>query len=375
MSGLKYIPSCLHLAKNYLEEYCFNKDRDCISVLSIWPFHVVALILVPVGAILWHFVLVLISGILRVLFELPWEYLVARKGFCHAWELPLEIIAHHDAWTQSFCGFAFFTDAFLERTSHRHSNAETVDHSDSGNNEQASATTYWDRFASQSVQTTAALLDRGFISLEDLETMEPCVIQSIPAVAVLQVLTDTVNDKDLENGDLKWSIDGTICKQTQRPARDGILQHLWPMVRDLKRTLQVNQTTGLLDDENLQVLKAMLCANGETENEECQRILQNQQASNGGKTSLHVLNNSIRTKINRLVLAILRVKPYQDRMTSVFTHKYYRGSDDNDVESNTSTVQSGCRHPSANPATPPPPEPVDVPDPNVEPFDQLERNN
>lgn len=322
IGAIKYVPSCLYLWKQYLKEYCHGNNRDCVSILSVWPFHVLALSLTPVGALLCHLLVVFFLVVVRFLVQIPWEFLLMRHDFRCTWEIPMEIILDQDDATRHFSGFAFFKDTSFERN-------RSTETSTNGSGKENSIATYWDRLASQSIQTTATLMEQGWISLDDVQAMEPAVIQSIPAVAILQVLSDSVNEKGLKDGDLKWSIDGTICKQNARPVGDGILNHLWPMVRDLKRTLQVNKKTALAA-ENLKVLTVMICANNEKENKNIQSVLDQASPAN------RALNNDIRTKINRLVLAILRVKPYQDRMSSILTHEYDK-DDSIDCESGTNS--------------------------------------
>lgn len=343
MSTLKYIPSCLYGWKQYLKGYCFSRESDCVSVLSVWPFHVLALALFPAIVLLSHVLLVVLSGIIRVCFQMPWEFLVARKGFRHAWAIPLEIISDHDEATGSLCGFEMFPTWKFERVTLDIEEQHMVTSCNANGSKNDAVSTYWDRFASQSMKTTAKLIEQERISLESVQAMEPSVIQSIPAVTILHVLADSVNEKGLKAGDLKWSIDGTICKQSQRPVGDGILNHLWPMVRDLKQTLQADKKTALTA-ENIQVLSVMLCANGAQETEISKDALEKANPAH------RALNNSIRTKINRLVLAILRVRPYQDRMRGIFSHDYEddlmidvelaSGAPRKDVETTGTTMES-----------------------------------
>ena len=117
-----------------------------------------------------------------------------------------------------------------------------------------------------------------------------------------------------------------MCGESARLVGDGVKDHLWPMVRDIKSLLLSNQTK-VLTEENLQVLTAMLCSNSDDDTDKSKQIMATAPEAN------RALNNTIRTKINRLVLAILRVKPYQERMQLIYTHKYnYTGIEKGAIE-------------------------------------------
>jgi hypothetical protein len=62
--------------------------------------------------------------------------------------------------------------------------------------------------------------------------MAPAAILFIPAVAILTLSADNVQDQDLSGNDIKWNTDGSICKEREHPANDGIEEL---MLRYLKR--------------------------------------------------------------------------------------------------------------------------------------------
>lgn len=314
VSAIKYIPSCLVSWKKYLEEFCCG-DNSCVSILSVWPFHILAIILMPVLILIAHLFLLLFSMV-RLPFQVPWVYLDRNRVICAAWEIQYEIINDHDEFTGNFCddwkileGLACGSAGIGGSTSM--SGIQTNEQTE----ERKPTAPYWDRFALQSISTTAWLIEGGWVNLEDVQGMAPSAIQSIPAVAILTVLVDSVNEKDIQKGDLKWNIDGTICRENERPVCDGISNLLCPLVFEIKSILEANKKK-ILTSENIDVLKAMLCANREAEPEKIKRILS--EADSGRQT----LNNKIRTKINNLVLALLRVAPFQARMEEIFTYQY-----------------------------------------------------
>jgi hypothetical protein len=182
----------------------------------------------------------------------------------------------------------------------------------------ARAELYWDRFISQGVETTSALIEANWITLENVQNVDPSVVQSIPAVTVLTILADSINEEGLEEEELKWMIDGTVCKKKDIPLKDGITSCVWPMAFEVKRMLLANKKEHA-EKENIELLKGMLCANNEQDTDELTTFLK----ANKDLGVKHLdKNKKIRTKINALVLAILRVKPYRDRMSRIHTHGY-----------------------------------------------------
>merc|ERR1712187_1101755 len=117
------------------------------------------------------------------------------------------------------------------------------------------------------------------------------------------------------------AIDGSVCKKVDRNLEDAITACLWPMVWQIQKLL-LTKKKKLLVEDNIEVLRAMLCANNENESEDLKRVIQ------GAGEEMLAVNNLVRTNINRLVLAILRVKPYQKRMDSIFSFNYLDSGDD-----------------------------------------------
>lgn len=90
--------------------------------------------------------------------------------------------------------------------------------------------------------------------------MEPSVVQSIPAVAILTILADSVNDTSLgKEQDILLSIGGVrqVCKKEDRPKKDGIANLLWPMAFEVKGMFLAKKKE-LSKSQNIRVLTAML---------------------------------------------------------------------------------------------------------------------
>lgn len=335
---IMYIPSVLFTWKKYVTEHCcccrsgtHRDDEDLITALRFWPFHVIAILCVPVF-ILVCFVVFSIVNVLDVVCEVASILLSYGDGFnlrydgSHgrwrtAWMVQFEFIGRHDEWIgDAFCGehrllakWTIFTRSRLIRPNAPDHDARRLAVSNGA--PISSEVSYWDRFVSQCIHTTSDLLKRQIIDGTDVQGMAPAAILSIPAVAILTVLVDSVQDPELGRDDIKWNIDGSICKGREHPANDGIEELMWPMVVDIMRDLK-RYESNILTASNVEVIQAMLCDNTERRNESILRVLDEADPKN------HAMNNRIRTKINSLALSMLRVRPYQSKMMSIFSYTY-----------------------------------------------------
>lgn len=200
---------------------------------------------------------------------------------------------------------------------------------------------YWDNFMNQCIQTTQKVINDDWIALEDIQDMDPSVIESIPAMSILAVLVDSVNDKNVGKHDIKWNVDGGfICTKEGRPQNDGIIHLLSKNVFELKQLLLKNKkrSSDVKEkyEDNVELLMAMFCSNKDNSTETLKAFMKKaaaKQRQDGGlgrrkkrKDDIDKDNIIIRTKINSLVLSILRLKPYQDRMSQIYNGCYDFGS-------------------------------------------------
>jgi hypothetical protein len=324
VSIVKYIPSCFYVWGEYASEYCCDQNQ-----VALWPFHLLGFLCLPAGILLCHVALIVLA-VFRVPIQISWTFLDHKdhKWLGDAWLTQFEIIRDHDKMTGDgfFNGYLLFDEErsviFLPSTepSRLQRGATRTRHPDPLQVSESIRPSFWDRFALQCTHTTSVLLDGGWITKDQVANMDPSAIQSIPAVAILTVLMDSVKQEEgLGKDDLRWTVDGTICRERPR-ADDAIAQRLWPMVTEIKRLLHSQrQQEEFLAQPNLDVLAAILCANMQIETQKIKETL-------GGAKSCHEqLNKRLQTKITALVLAVLRVKPFQQRMNRIFTQEYNVG--------------------------------------------------
>jgi hypothetical protein len=312
--AVKFGPRCISWWKMIVQYYC-KKSRAVM--LGAWPFFLLGMLLVPIGAFV-EFVLAILVATIMVLGAVPSSYL--RHGYLAALYTPLDMLSQVDNyWFADLFELDFRVFPCLPKKSPFEESEIPEYQTESCSKANRHAELYWDRFASQNIRMTFALIEANWIVSEDIQTMEPSVVQSIPAVAILTILADSANDTSLGKEDILWSIGGVrqVCKKEDRPTKDGIANLLWPMAFEVKKMFLAKKKE-LSKSQNIRVLTAMLCANSDSETDELKDFLKEKVEEHKN----YAINNQIRTKINNLTLAILRVKPYQDRMASIFGYDY-----------------------------------------------------
>lgn len=188
------------------------------------------------------------------------------------------------------------------------------------------SSTYWDRFADQCVQSRYGLLDKRWITLEQLARMDSSILQIIPAVAVLNILVDSLHDPEAEKPeDIAWKLDGTLCKQTNIRSLDNVGAILWPKVMEIKNLLKKQDIT---DDRNIQDIMAMICSNNDEPTEELEAYITARKTETKKKWKNQSSKTRVQSKLIELALMILQVKPFRNRLTAVFGYTCARRDDE-----------------------------------------------
>jgi len=300
---LKFIPSIITLWKSV----CTNATIEC------WPCILMAFLLTPFGVFV--FSLLSIAAGTAMSFWVPATYL--ENGYRSGFRFPLEVLGDIDRWD------CFHNGLVLQCLPEREEERLPERSIENRQSAEGSVDAYWDRFASQCIRSTSCLLSKGWISLDDVQSMEPSVISAIPTVAILDILSETVNDIEAHNDeDILWKIDGTLCRKEDRPRHD-IAALLWPKVIRIKRLLdrKVENKKVFAETRNLQVLQAMICNNADDVSFDLKAFVEDSKIDDED-TPNSSISKEIRSKLIELTLVILRVKPFQDRMKSIFGHKY-----------------------------------------------------
>merc|ERR1711862_14701 len=129
----------------------------------------------------------------------------------------------------------------------------------------------------------------------------------------------TIRDHETKEGDILWTIDGTLCKGKDRQQLDNVASFLLPKIMQAKRLLS-KETRGkknLCDTKNTKILTAMLCNNNASMTDSLKEFVTTNKI--GEISQLNFTENAqVRAKLIELSLAILRVKPFQVRMKEIF---------------------------------------------------------
>lgn len=325
LSVCKVVPSFFYMWYEITKDYA---DQSAVKMMGTWPFYLAGLCLAPVVVVIFYAGLIVASIFMGAL-KVPWEY----TGFnCRAaFYEPLMVIKALDKCTWWCSGRWAVFQCLAEKTNPYTNDWSNQRHRETADEAQQRSGAYWDRLVSQCIKTTSDLLRTGWIAPGDVQSLDPAVIQSIPGVAVLTIPADTVREKDLDEEDIKWNVDGTVCKRKDRPVNDGIVNLLWPLAFEVKKMLAANDCK-LAGSDNVRAISAMICSNGEEDTDVLQKFMEEEKA---GRDQSYKSNNKIRTKINELVSRICRTKPYQDRMESIFSFDFESACEESGVEAGT----------------------------------------
>lgn len=312
------VPGILSWWKHFAE---FIAERSTANILGCWTVYLLCFVLIPLAAVLVSMLFVCVGTLMSV--RIPVDYL--EHGYLAGLFSPIIIVSEVADWDVFFlkgCCKVFQclpdTNPYID-----HLVADVNRTNNIRKNTEEAANDYWDRFASQCIQTTAGLLEKEWITEENVKSMDPAALQAIPAVAILTILADTVNEAgshSLGPEDVLWKIDGKLCKKIDRPPLDKVAQYIWPKIIKTKRLLCSKQKK-LINGDNLPIMTALLCTNTDETTNELKAFIKAQKADLDTHP-LHTANSRVRNQLVELSLVMLRVKPFQDRLTTIFDHAY-----------------------------------------------------
>jgi len=172
---------------------------------------------------------------------------------------------------------------------------------------------YWDLFTSRCIKETSALIQKKWILKDDVAAVDPSIVMSVPAVAALAILVDSVKSENEDKEAIVWG-DEIVCTSSTRPKRDNIINLLWPRIIEIKKRLK--KKPGLVEDANVQIITAKICSNQDVQTEQLDQFLEGNEDNNSKE------NNDIRNKLIDLSLSLSRVGPMTGRLNKIVSHNY-----------------------------------------------------
>jgi hypothetical protein len=95
---------------------------------------------------------------------------------------------------------------------------------------------YWDLGFVKLLHCKNELIEKKWISQDDIESLGPNVLVSIPSLAILDVLIASIK-KDINNKSLIYWNENHQCDDTTRDRKDNIISHYFPLLIDIKNDL------------------------------------------------------------------------------------------------------------------------------------------
>jgi len=297
------------------------------EILGYWAFWLCGFILTPAVAVVVSIGATFIGTLLAL--RIPYDYI--KHGCAGGLYAPLRVLRDVDGWDIFFLnGCRVFAclpnDRPYKKSSNSHYRSCYSERKAEKEARRLFAKAYWNRFAQQCTSTTAALLEAGWITIDDIQGFDSSVLQAVPAVAILNILVDSINDPEAKTADhISWALDGTNCTTVDKNQLDNIAALLWPKVLEVKRILRTGRKKKkLAQEQNATILAAMLCANSEEPTDALEAFLKDQEQNHKS----HAANIRLRSKLTELSLMILQVQPFQERMQGIFSHDYTRETEE-----------------------------------------------
>jgi len=304
---IKWIPMNLYGTYHYFKAYF---EQGWVKVVTLFPFFLIGFcFLVIVSPVLY--VLALLIGIFSGL-RCPYvgiKHDNLKFGFIESFNnLKFVDDQTKDLTTCKIAFLSFFEEVEFARTNNMRGESTGMPQSN-----QVEPDLYWDIFISRCIKECANLIQKKWILKDDVESVDPSIVMSVPAVAALGILTDSAKSDNEDKEAIVWA-EGVVCTSSSRPRQDNIVNLLWPRVMEIKKTLRKNPV--LLEEGNVDIITANICSNQDVQTDELNAFLEGLEDNNS------TLNNHIRSKLIDLSLSLSRVRPMSDRLNKIISHDY-----------------------------------------------------
>ena len=161
----------------------------------------------------------------------------------------------------------------------------------------------WELFIGNCKEVVEDIKEKGWVKKEDIEGAMPNVMTSIPAMAILKIILQSIamgNGKDV----IVWNDENT-CDPKDSANQSDLVGFFWPKVKSIMKKIK-----NISKQEQVYMM-AQLCANSDTNTEALNSALAELNIEDDKKTKVH----QISAEINGLVIIILRMNQMQNRMS------------------------------------------------------------
>ncbi len=173
---------------------------------------------------------------------------------------------------------------------------------------------YWDLFMLECVAERTGLMQKGWIDADDVTSADPAVVLSLPAVAALRVLANSVVKEHKDKSAIVWS-GGQKCNDSTRPQHGHIVELLWLKIMAIRRLLASEK--GLAKEANVTLLTARILSNGSDASEALKSFLQR----SSEKDRLAGKNQQLFNLLTDLSVCMSRLRPFKERLPKLFDLK------------------------------------------------------
>ena len=223
---IKYIPMNCYGIYHYFKGYF---EQGWVKVVTLSPFFLIGFcFLVILSPVLY--VLAILIGIFAGL-SCPYmgiKHDNLKYGFIQSFNILKEI----DEGTKEFTPCKIELLSFYDEVDFNENTRENSRSTSSGNTRGSSSGStavmietetkeakpdfYWDLFTSRCIKETSALIQKKWILKDDVEAVDPSIVMSVPAVAALAILVDSVKSENEDKEAIVWG-DEIVCTSSTRP--------------------------------------------------------------------------------------------------------------------------------------------------------------
>jgi len=167
---------------------------------------------------------------------------------------------------------------------------------------------YWPHFVAACKEVSRSSLEKGWMTSEDLEGCMPNVLQAVPALAILDIIRRSVAAEPTVES-IHWTEKDRCDAKTCR--KDDLADFFWPKLMKVRK--QVKEAK----EEELDYLRAKLCANSEEVAKNLALAMEESKVSEEKKRKTH----RIAADINNIVIVLLRMEQMQKRLPDIMLQK------------------------------------------------------